>query len=56
MAYVVDTVLRKHSLDSSYSEEIWLAAIKLESENNEHERARKILQKARESAGTDLRY
>jgi len=34
------------------SEEIWLAAIKLESENNEHERARKILQKARESAGT----
>lgn len=27
------------------SEEIWLAAVKLESENNEFERARKLLQK-----------
>lgn len=30
------------------SEEIWLAAVKLESENNEFERARKLLQKVRE--------
>jgi hypothetical protein len=34
------------------SEEIWLAAIKLESENNEFERARKLLARARESAPT----
>ena len=33
------------------SEEIWIAAITLESKNNEHERARKLLQKARETAG-----
>lgn len=29
------------------SEEIWLAAVKLESENNEYERARRLLAKAR---------
>lgn len=34
------------------SEEIWLAAVKLESENNEYERARKLLAKARSSAPT----
>lgn len=34
------------------SEEIWLAAVKLESENNEYERARKLLTKARQSAST----
>lgn len=34
------------------SEEIWLAAMKLESENGEYERARKLLEKARASAGT----
>ena len=34
------------------SEEIWLAAVKLESENNEYERARKLLSKARSSAPT----
>ena len=34
------------------SEEIWLAAVKLESENNEFERARRLLQKARNSAPT----
>lgn len=34
------------------SEEIWLAAIKLESENGEYERARRLLEKARASAGT----
>jgi len=32
------------------SEEIWLAAVKLESENNEFERARKLLQKVKPSA------
>ncbi len=34
------------------SEEIWLAAVKLESENGEYERARRLLEKARASAGT----
>lgn len=34
------------------SEEIWLAAVKLESENFEYERARKLLAKARSSAPT----
>ena len=34
------------------SEDIWLAAVKLESENGEYERARRLLEKARGSAGT----
>ena len=34
------------------SEEIWLAAIKLESENNEFTRARRLLARARENAPT----
>ena len=34
------------------SEEIWLAAVKLESENTEYERARRLLAKARASAPT----
>ena len=34
------------------SEEIWLAAVKLESESGEYERARRLLEKARASAGT----
>ena len=34
------------------SEEIWLAAIKLESENNEYERARRLLARARSNAPT----
>ena len=34
------------------SEEIWLAAIKLESENNEFERARRLLARARSNAPT----
>jgi len=34
------------------SEEIWLAAVKLEFESNEYERARKLLAKAREAANT----
>lgn len=34
------------------SEDIWLAAVKLESENNMHERARKLLENARGQAGT----
>ena len=38
------------------SEEIWLAAIKLESENNEFARARKLLARARESAPTSRVY
>jgi len=35
------------------SEQVWLAAVKLESENNEAERARLLLSKARERAGTE---
>lgn len=31
---------------------VWLAAVKLESENDEYERARMLLAKARERAGT----
>ena len=38
------------------SEEIWLAAVKLESENNEHARARKLLNRARDSAPTARVY
>jgi len=34
------------------SEEVWLAAVKLESENKEYERARILLSKARDRAGT----
>jgi tetratricopeptide (TPR) repeat protein len=34
------------------SEEMWLAAVKLESENNEHELARNVLIRAREMANT----
>ena len=34
------------------SENIWLAAVKLESENNEHDRARKLLANARSNACT----
>lgn len=34
------------------SEEVWLAAVKLESENNEFERARRLLEKAWANAGT----
>lgn len=35
------------------SEEIWLAAVKLESENNEFVRARKLLQKVSYGKGRD---
>lgn len=35
------------------SEQVWLAAVKLESENNEPDRARMLLAKARERAGTE---
>ncbi len=38
------------------SEEIWLAAVKLESENNEFTRARKLLTRARDSAPTARVY
>ncbi|EGD76229.1 PRP6 pre-mRNA processing factor 6 [Salpingoeca rosetta] len=34
------------------NEDIWLAAVKLESENNEHQRARGLLERARREAGT----
>ena len=35
------------------SEQVWLAAVKLESENEQPDRARKLLVKARERAGTE---
>ncbi|OZJ04338.1 hypothetical protein BZG36_02386 [Bifiguratus adelaidae] len=35
------------------SEQIWLAAVKLESENGEYERARFLLQRARDQSGTE---
>lgn len=35
------------------NEEIWLAAVKLENENNETQRARTLLEKARAQAGTE---
>lgn len=35
------------------NEEIWLAAVKLENENNETQRARTLLEKARVQAGTE---
>ena len=38
------------------SEEIWLAAVKLESENQEYDRARRLLAKARASAPTPRVY
>merc|ERR1711997_652364 len=38
------------------SEDIWLAAVKLESENNEYTRARKLLTRARDSAPTSRVY
>jgi len=34
------------------SEKIWLAAVKLEKENDEYERARRLLERARQNAGT----
>ena len=41
-----------HVLINPNSEEIWLAAVKLESENAEYQRAKKLLEKARSSAPT----
>ena len=38
------------------SEQIFLAAVKLEWENNEFVRARLLLQKARENVGTERTY
>ncbi|KAI0981018.1 hypothetical protein GJ496_011680 [Pomphorhynchus laevis] len=46
-----DTLASAFSANAN-SEEIWLAAVKLESENNEHNRALKLLSKARSSART----
>eukprot|EP00124_Ichthyophonus_hoferi_P000393 Ihof_evm3s14 gene=Ihof_evmTU3s14 len=40
-------------LSNPNSEQIWLAAVKLESENNENSRARILLKRARESANTE---
>jgi len=47
------TILTEAFRANPDSEQVWLAAVKLESENNEHERARLLLSKARERAGTD---
>jgi pre-mRNA-processing factor 6 len=45
-------VLSEAFLANPNSEEIWLAAFKLENENNEIERAKLLLEKAREKADT----
>jgi pre-mRNA-processing factor 6 len=45
-------ILHLHSAPASRSQ-VWLAAVKLESETNEPERARILLAKARERAGTE---
>jgi pre-mRNA-processing factor 6 len=43
----------KEAFKSINSESIWLAAVKLESENGEYERARILLAKARDNVGTE---
>ncbi|ELR17957.1 PRP1 splicing factor, Nterminal/tetratricopeptide repeat domain containing protein [Acanthamoeba castellanii str. Neff] len=47
------TILTEAFRANPDSEQIWLAAVKLESENHEQDRARQLLAKARERAGTD---
>jgi len=47
------TILTEAFRANPDSEQVWLAAVKLESENNEPERARLLLSKARERAGTE---
>ena len=46
-------VLKAANLANPDSENIWLAAVKLEFENNEVERARALLTKAREKSPTE---
>ena len=46
-------ILKMANLAQPDSENIWLAAAKLEFENDEPERARALLTKARERAGTE---
>ena len=46
------TILASAFSANQNNEDIWLAAVKLESENNEHERARLLLTNARQKAGT----
>ena len=49
----MDLIIDKFEFQANpNSEEIWLAAVKLESENEEYEHARKLLAKARSSAPT----
>lgn len=43
-------ILAKAFENNKDSEEIWMAAVKLESENEQFDRARKLLEKARTSA------
>lgn len=45
-------MLERAFKENPNSEEIWLAAVKIESENNQFSRARALLVKAREQAGT----
>lgn len=46
------TILAEANKHNPDSEQIWLAAFKLENKNNEPERARALLQKAREKSDT----
>ena len=50
-----EVLARAFSLNPN-NEEIWLAAVKLESENNEYDRARGLLSKARREAPTGRVY
>jgi len=49
------SILADAFVSNPNSEEIWIAAITLESKNNEHGRARKLLQRARDTAGRGCR-
>ncbi|VDO59108.1 unnamed protein product [Onchocerca flexuosa] len=49
-------ILARAFQNNPNSEEIWMAAVKLESENNEFQRARKLLEKAREIAPSPRIY
>jgi len=46
-------VLKEAFISLAGNEKVWLAAVKLEKENNEYELAREVLGKARSNAGTE---
>lgn len=50
--YSIQCIALQAFSNNPNSEEIWMAAVKLESENNEFERARTLLKNARDTAPT----